>query len=94
MSDDGCMDYDGVERRKHCELIIMLKTQFDEDRKSRDEFRNYVYASLKELKNSIKPLDEINTSYTRGKWIVGIASVAMVGAIVTAVVKWVGRHWN
>lgn len=94
MIDENCVDYSGEERRKHCELVIILKAQAEEEKKRRDTFREYVMEALKELKESTKPLDEINTSYTRGKWLVGIVMLAAVGSVVTMVFKWVERHWN
>lgn len=94
MIDDRCAEYEGEERRKHCELVIVLKAQAEEDKKSRDTFREYVTESLKELKESIRPLDEINVSYTRGKWIVGITILAAVGSVVAMVFEWIKKHWN
>jgi hypothetical protein len=94
MIDVGCADYDGENRRKHCELVIVLKAQAEEEKKSRDAFREYVTESLKELKESIRPLDEINTSYTRGKWIIGIVVLAAVGSIVGMTFEWFKKHWN
>jgi hypothetical protein len=72
----------------------MLKAQHDEEIKNRDAWRALVMDTLKDLQETVKPLNEINTSYRRGKWIIGITTVAVIGAFVTAFIRWFGNHWN
>ena len=91
---DECFEYDGEERRRHCEMVVVLKTKLEEEIEKTSEFREYVMNSLRDIQISLKPLDEINVSYNRGKWIVSITVLALIGAIVTMSTRFIARHWN
>jgi hypothetical protein len=88
---EECLGYDGIERRKHCEMVVMLKQQFEDDQKSRDEWRQSIDGKLESVCGFI---GKIEGPYNAGLWAVRILLGAFILGMVTAIIEFVRRHWN
>lgn len=80
-------EYNGPERRKHCEMVIQIKTMFLEDQKNRDIWRNDVDSKLAKILNF---LNKIEGPYNAGLWAFRIA----IGGVIITAVGWFFKTFN
>lgn len=88
---DICSEYEGEERRKHCELVVVLKAQIEADRQERDKWRTDVDRKLGSL---ITFIQKIEGPYHAGLWAVRIMFGAFLLGVATAIIEYVRKHWN
>jgi hypothetical protein len=80
-------DYTGPERRKHCEMVVALKTAYDEDKRDRDKWREEVDNKLETI---ITFLHKIEGPYNAGLWAMRI----LLGGLITGFVALIWRILN
>lgn len=91
VKEEICSEYDGVERRKHCELVIMLKQQYEDDKKSREEWRQSIEEKLESV---CRFISNVEGPYHAGLWAVRILFGAFILGLATAIIEFVRKHWN
>lgn len=78
--DENCIEYAGSERRKHCELVIIVNQKFMDFMEKTESYRDRNEKSLKELAASVdsmrEEVQEIRRPYKMAVW---------VGSIITGV---------
>lgn len=88
---DECTEYDGIERRKHCELVVILRQQFEDDKKTREEWRKSIDSKLESVCGLI---GKIEGPYNAGLWAVRILLGAFILGIAMTLIDFVRKHWN
>jgi hypothetical protein len=86
MQNEDC-EYDGVERRKHCELVVELRQkQIGEDERLK--------SIEKKLEEVCAFIAKIDGPYHAGLWAVRIMFGAFIIGLAAAIVEYVKKHWN
>jgi hypothetical protein len=86
---DECDIYVGQERRKHCEMVVALKSEYDEDKRNRDQWKEDVNEKLERI---IRFLDKMEGPYNAGLWALRICVGAVITGIIAIIWKIFGQH--
>ena len=89
--EDNCAEYTGEERRKHCELIVILKQQYEDDKLYREQWRQSVDGKLEKISAFI---ETIEGPYHAGLWAMRILFGAFIVGLAAGIVEFVKKHWN
>ena len=91
-NDDQCENgYTGPERRKHCEMVVALKTSYDEDKRDRDKWREDVNNKLETI---ITFTHKIEGPYNAGLWAVRILLGGIITGLLALFWKFINSHFK
>ena len=91
MTDNYCQsnNYKGEERRRHCEMIIELSTQYQEEKKMMTEWRKEVNGKLDLV---LAFMQKVEPKYNAGLWTIRIIVGAIVLAIIGFFLEWIKNN--
>jgi hypothetical protein len=81
--------YDGPERRRHCEIVIALKTAFEEDKRIKDEWRKEVNDKLEKILTFTQKIDG---PYNAGLWALRILIGGLLAGFAALILKFFKDH--
>lgn len=87
--EDSCIAYDGPERRKHCEMVVAIRTAFDADKRDKDEWRRSVERKLEKI---ISFTEKIEGPYNAGLWAMRLLLGGIITGILAFLFKFIGSH--
>jgi hypothetical protein len=89
MAGDFCGEYNGVERRKHCEMVVSVNTQFKDFMESTKAYRQRQEEAISDLSATVLAMREeirdMKKPYKILVWLITIIS----GAFLLNAVEWI-----
>jgi hypothetical protein len=88
MQTDYCGEYSGVERRKHCEMVVTLNQRFNDFMEATKDYRARQEAATKDISECISVLSDQVKEMRRPYKILVWALTIMTGAFLLDIAHW------
>lgn len=84
-----CGEYNGTERRKHCEMVVGVTQRLDDFIETTKEYRARTDKSLADISITLMSLGAKLEEHNRINKALGWGTTVVIGAFLIALVQWV-----